>query len=341
MKRITIQPLFKYSILLNALLSPTKKNSPNYFMSGRYALEYSLIELINKYKEFKKVYIPNLICEEVITIIENIGIEIEYYNINDKLQIDMKILEHSLTDELSVVLVVNYFGFPSQWKQLNEMKIRKKCIIIEDNTHTLYSSLDKKDLGAYGDISFNSFRKILPLLSGSQLRSNSKEISFKNLNESRIPDLNEILYSLRGFKSFFMKTHFNKKSVHDNKYLHPKPIDIFSKSILDSYNFDKNRIKDTRVKNYLFWQNYLADHDLTFFNAQKLNKEICPYIFPCYANNSKVVDKWINWGINKNINIISWPKYHTSTIPFLNDDFKKRILCFPINQQFDLSHIIS
>ena len=341
MKRITIQPLFKYSILLNTLLSPTKKNRSNYFMSGRYALEYSLLELTKKYRQFKKIYLPNIICEEVVTIIETMKIEIEYYNINDKLQIDTQELEHRLTHELSVILVVNYFGFPSQWNQLNEIKTRKNCIFIEDNTHSLYSSLNKKDLGSYGDISFNSFRKILPLLSGSQLISNSQEIIFKKIDESRIPDFNEILYSLRGFKRFFMETRLNKKISYNSKYLPPKPIDIFSKTILDGYNFDKDKIKDIRVKNYLFWHNYLINHDLTFFNDQELNKEICPYVFPCYADSSKIVDKWINWGINNNINIISWPKYHTSTTPFINDDFKKRILCFPVNQQFDLSHIIS
>ena len=53
MKRITIQPLFKYSILLNTLLSPTKKNGSNYFMSGRYALEYSLLEVTKKYRRGK------------------------------------------------------------------------------------------------------------------------------------------------------------------------------------------------------------------------------------------------------------------------------------------------
>ena len=341
MKRITIQPLFKYSILLNTLLLPTKKNGSNYFMSGRYALEYSLLELIKKYKQFKKIYLPNIICEEVVTIIKTMKIEIEYYDINDKLQIDTQELEDRLTHELSVILVVNYFGFPSQWNQLNEIKTRKNCIFIEDNTHSLYSSLNKKDLGSYGDISFNSFRKILPLLSGSQLISNSKNIIFENKNESRLPSIHEILYSLRGFKKLFVKRQSNKKITQSNTYINPQPIDIFSKRILDSYDFDKNSIMNFRIRNYRFWYDYLIDSDLFFFKGQELDDQICPYVFACYAGNDLTMNKWIKWGADKNINIITWPKYHATTAPFLSNDFSKRILCFPVNHQFDLKHIIS
>tara|TARA_B100001094_G_scaffold36963_1_gene31116 strand:+ start:968 stop:1993 length:1026 start_codon:yes stop_codon:yes gene_type:complete len=340
MKRVTIQPLFKYSILFNAVLSPAKDINSNLFMSGRYALERSLLELIKKHKQFEKIYIPNLICEEVVTIIENTGIKIEYYDINHRLQIDTKMLEESITDKLSVILIVNYFGFPSQWGRINEMRKRKQCIIIEDNTHSLYSSLNKKKLGCYGDISFNSFRKILPLLSGSELISNTKDIVFKNTHESRGLNISEIMYSLRGFKNLFMKKSSRKKNINKNKYLPPEPIDIFSKRILGNYKFDKNKIKMIRVKNYHFWYNYLRNQDLKFFDDLKLNENICPYVFPCYADNNEIVNKWIKWGNEHNINIITWPKYHPSTIPFLNDDFKKRILCFPVNQQFDLTHII-
>ena len=340
MKRVTIQPLFKYSILFNALLSPAKNIDSNLFMSGRYALEQSLLELMNTYPQFKKIFVPNLICEEVVTVIENIGINVEYYNINHRLQIDTKMLEESITGKLSVILIVNYFGFPSQWDQLNEMKKRKQCIIIEDNTHSLYSSLNKKKLGCYGDISFNSFRKILPLLSGSELISNTKDIIFKNKDESRAPNISEIIYSLRGFKNLFIKNSSKKDTINKSMYLPPKPIDIFSKRILNNYKFDENKIKMIRVKNYHFWYNYLRNQDLNFFNDLKVNEDICPYVFPCYSDNKEIINKWIKWGNKHNINIITWPKYHPSTIPFLNDDFKKRILCFPVNQQFDLTHII-
>ena len=340
MRTVTIQPLFEYSILLKTLISLNKKSKANYFMSGRYALEYSLLELIKNNNGIEKIHLPNIICEEVVMVIEKLGIKTEYYRINNKLQIDMQMLENSLTDKLSVILVVNFFGFPSQWKQLLQIKEKTNCLIIEDNTHSLYSSLNNKDLGTYGDISFNSFRKILPLLSGSQLISNSKNIMYENKNESRLPSMHEILYSLRGFKKLFMKRQLSKKTSQSNTYINPQPIDMFSKRILDGYDFDRNSIKDFRIKNYRFWYSYLTGRDLSFFKGQDLNEEICPYVFACYADNDLIVNKWIKWGAEKNINIISWPKYHASTAPFLNNDFNRRILCFPVNHQFDLKHII-
>ncbi len=340
MKNITIQPLFKYSILLSSILRNTRDQKENYFMSGRYAFEYSLIELMKNTKEFTTIYLPNLICEEVVTIVENLNLNIEYYDINNKLEIDIKELEERLTNELSVLLIVNYFGFPSQWIELNKMKNRKNCIFIEDNAHSLYSSLNNKDLGTFGDISFNSFRKLLPLLSGSQLRSNSKNIVFKRNLESRFPNIDEIRYSLRQMKNFFPKISSKKSLPHPPMYIPPKPIDNFSKRVLDSYIFDKEKIKRLRHKNYKFWHEYLKDSDLIFFTKHLLHKDICPYVFPCYTNSRDIITKWIHWGASNNINIISWPKYHTSTVPFLKDDFKQGILCFPVNHQFDLTRII-
>ena len=341
MKKITIQPLFKYSILLNALFNGSKKDDDNYFMSGRYALEYALIELIKSKNEFTTIHLPNLICEEIVTIIENLNIDILYYNINSELKIDIDELEKSMTNKLSVVLVVNYFGFPSQWVELNKIKNRKNCIFIEDNTHSLYSKFNKKDLGTFGDISFNSFRKMLPLLSGSKLSLNSKQLNFNKKTNTRFPDFSELLYSLREIKNIFPKNNLNQTASHSSKYIPPKPIDNFSKTILDNYRFGQKEIREYRFKNYQFWQKYLEDSDLNFFTSQPLSRDICPYVFPCYANSSDIIAKWIKWGVSNNISIISWPKYHMSTIPFLDDDFKKRILCFPVNHQFDLNHVIS
>ena len=94
--------------------------------------------------------------------------------------------------------------------------------------------------------------------------SNTKDIIFKNKDESRAPNISEIIYSLRGFKNLFIKNSSKKDIVNKSMYLPPKPIDVFSKRILNNYKFDENKIKMIRVKNYHFWYNYLRNQDLNF-----------------------------------------------------------------------------
>ena len=54
----------------------------------------------------------------------------------------------------------------SNWSSINEIKNEYELITIEDNCHSLN---EENGVGSYGDYSFNSLRKIIPLLSGSEL----------------------------------------------------------------------------------------------------------------------------------------------------------------------------
>ena len=338
MTRVTIQPVFKYSLLFKSFLLKNN-HKHNLFMSGRYAFEYALKILLKNNENINKILVPTLICEEIITIIKQINIDIEFYDIDKSLKIDLLDIENKMKNSFSIILVVNYFGFPSQWKELYDLRKNNKCILIEDNTHTLYSKFDNKELGMFGDISFNSLRKILPLLSGSELRSNTDMIKFTSSNKHRFPSLSELIYSVRNLRRLRSKNLLEQKMI-SSKYVASKPVDYLSKKIITHYNFDYDKIRKARISNYKFWSQYLRKSDLIFFDQFKINNSICPYVFPCYAETDEIKLKWLKWGRDKNITIISWPKFHDSTKSFLNEQIMKRIICFPVNHQFDLKEII-
>ena len=339
MTRITIQPTFNYSLIIKSLFSK-KENKKNLFMSGRFAFEHAVREILKNHKDIDKILIPTVICEEIVTILHEIGIKIEFYNINRALKIELNDIKNKMQNSFPIVLVVNYFGFPSEWKELLSLKKKNKCIFIEDNAHTLYSKLDDKELGSYGDLSFNSLRKILPLLSGSQLSSNTENIKLLNDEQHRFPTFSEFKYSIRNFKSKSNKRLLSEEN-NSTKYKPSMPIDIISKKIINNYKFDIKNIKNQRIENFKFWTQYLKHSNLTFFKGLEINNSICPYVFPCYAETDEIKDWWIKWGRDRNITIISWPKFHNSTKHFLHEEIMKRIICFPVNHQFDLREIIS
>ena len=72
-----------------------------------------------------------------------------------------------------------------------------------------------------------------------------------------------------------------------------------------------------------------------------VHHNICPYAYPCFAQDDTEYNKWLDWGKINNITIIPWPKYHQDTLSHIPNNFLKKILLFPVNHQFDLSEIIS
>ena len=342
MQKITIQPTFKYINYFKTFFHNNSKNLKYIFKSGRYSLYYALHTIIKLDKNIHKILLPSLICSELIPIIKHLKLKIEFYSVNNDLTLNQNELEYLLSKEKekAFFLVINYFGFPTNWDMINKLKDKFDCITIEDNAHALYGSYNNKNLGEYGDISFNSFRKILPLLSGSELVFNKYKPSNNFKYNSRFPTIGEIIYSLRS-----IKINIFKKIIHTDTKLMPtnikcENIDYISDRILQKIKFNQKMIIEMRNKNYIFWEKYLQNKDLGFFKNLKINETICPYVFPCYAKSVDKKNKWISWGKQKNISIISWPDLPKLAIPFLKYDNLKHILCFPVNHQFDLTKII-
>ena len=300
------------------------------YQSGSAALHAGLKSVI-LYKNIENIFIPRFICKEVVLVAQKLKLNIIFYNIDSNLNIIINSdIEKKLSDK-SVILVVNYFGFPANWDLVYQLKKNYGCSVIEDNCHALYSKRNNELLGNLGDISFNSLRKVLPLLSGSVLKSNNPEIDLIKRYKITIPSFSEITYSLRGFKH---KLNLRNSIVKNNNYKEEYPyIDYFSYKIIKNDMFDGEKIRLLRSRNYKIWHNFLIDNGLTFFPTLSLGKDISPYAFPCKASNSGEVNKWIDWGRKKNINIIKWPNFPDEVIIKDIPESLRNVLLFPVTEQ--------
>ena len=74
--------------------------------AGRYALEYIL-----KARGYRKVYIPYYICESVLQPLKRLGVEYEFYHINEQLE-PAKELKPKAEE---AVLYVNFFGLKNRY----------------------------------------------------------------------------------------------------------------------------------------------------------------------------------------------------------------------------------
>ena len=344
-KHITIQPNFEISSLLKVKHRDIKLDNFQLYKSGRYALFFGLKKLLEISPTLKDIYIPTFVCPQVLMPIEKLDLDQKFYQIDETLSPDKKYLSNSV-DANSIVIVINYFGFPSDWEYFNELKLKTGCTLIADNCHSMLSAYKGRNLSEYGDLSFNSFRKILPVLSGAQLFFNNKKYQLDSEAQTRIPSLSELLYMMRSLKPGFIKKNLgdtklvgNYRPDGNNKYFFDEAsvntIDIISKNYFLSSMKNYKNINIRRCENYMSWLNFLPESDFIFLNELKPINDITPYVFPCIARNKDIMNRWISWGHDKNISIINWSNKRDDL-----DNNLRLMLLFPVVPDQDIKLVL-
>lgn len=118
-------------------------------------------------------------------IIEN-KTKYEFYNLNKDLSIDMEDFLNKVKDpQIKSVLVIHYFGFmQTDIEKIAEICKKNNKYLIEDCAHSLLSKHKNKELGSFGDASFFSLHKILPIENGGILQINNPKIKIKKIKNT-------------------------------------------------------------------------------------------------------------------------------------------------------------
>jgi hypothetical protein len=124
------------------------------FFSGRAAL-FSILEQGIKNQGWQKVFFPGYYCHKVAPFLDELPIQVEYYEFNPFLDSENK--KNNIEDlESNVIVNVDFFGL----KRL-DLSSFQNAIIIDDLSHHI---LDLKNSKA--DYCFGSIRKELPIPTG-------------------------------------------------------------------------------------------------------------------------------------------------------------------------------
>jgi perosamine synthetase len=146
-------------------------------LNGRNALYLSLGALGIKVGD--TVLLPAFHCTALVEPFIAYGCRIQYYSVGRDLGLNFDELEElTQLPGVRAILLVHFFGLPGPSAKLRALSTRRNLKLIEDCTHTLFS-IDKKSmagdapvplvLGAQGDASVFSFRKILSVEDGGAL----------------------------------------------------------------------------------------------------------------------------------------------------------------------------
>ena len=246
---------------ISTLLNFSKKNyisnylNLTFFKLGRDALLNGLISL--GLKKGDHILVPAYICDSTIEPLRLYGFKIIFIDINKNLGLSLEAAEKYIGKNekiIKAIIIVNYFGFKQDNKEIIGLCKNMNIFIVEDSSHSFFST-EIYDHDPKFDLTIFSFRKTLPVNDGGALKIYEyKEIN-KPLGFSCSSFFSQILYFLlRIFELFFTRLGVNiyskKFAKIKNKYLtrDAEPSTVNLKNCLPSF----------QLKQYLADQSYLT-----------------------------------------------------------------------------------
>lgn len=295
-----------------------------FFNNGRSALKAGLILLDIKEKD--EVMIPEFICDSVLQPFNELKIKPIFFKVHDNLNPNWKDVNKKYTTKTKAIMMTHFFGFPNEINLFKKFKKDKNILLIEDYCHGYNGKFYGKKIGSFGDISFSSLKKILPILnSGGILKINIKlkKSQYKFLLNLKKVKFNKFFYIFylmikrikKLFFTFFNMNIFRSKFENYNILKSSKKTEFIlgdnrSYKIIKNFNFDRE--KKIRFFKYKMLQKLFKTMSVdALFEA---NKNVLPWYFVGKINNSRTNrDKIFYWAWKNKLNCFSWPKFPTNT----------------------------
>lgn len=289
-------------------------------------------ELDNK----KKILIPNFICTEIISALNELSISYEFYCLKDNLQPDWEKLNSLDVTFFSSILMVHYFGFPQEIDKFIKYSEQKNLFLIEDNAHGYGGKYRSKKLGTFGSFGISSPRKILNMRYGGILHLNTLPTKKIELKYSKVEKIFASAHyfgeQLKPIKTL-IKKNFKKRPLYEN----PFGFIESKKNIYSLDNFSLLKLKQANLENIIkirreifnCWRVYSISKKLVpVFNS--IDQDIVPWCFPVYTSSKKERLDLIRWGWENNFNIFTWPSLPKEVIDEEGDAYERweRLICF-------------
>ncbi len=137
------------------------------YSSGRAAL-YQILKFLKGGKALKRVLLPDYLCSSVLVPVKALGLDFEFYPINDELKFEATTFSKKY-QKGDAVLIINYFGLQDLTDPIATVRtLDEKAIIIEDDVQAYYEF--RKPLGLV-DFKFTSLRKTFAVPDGGLVKT--------------------------------------------------------------------------------------------------------------------------------------------------------------------------
>jgi len=118
------------------------------------------------------ILVPGFHCLAVTKPIIAAGFTIDCYRVRPDLTIDIEDLATRLHADVAAVLVIHYFGFPTDLDRVQPLVRAHGALLVEDCSHSFLTQDRGTVLGQRGDYAVFSYYKCVPSLVGGALVAN-------------------------------------------------------------------------------------------------------------------------------------------------------------------------
>jgi len=255
--------------------------------SGRGAISLLLDQVNPKYKT---VLLPAFICDSVILPFIEHGYSYNFYEINEDFSPNIE--DINSYENIGIFLHLGYFGFQTNSNLLRVLKRLKEqsTIVIEDITHTLFSTFNRFE---YNDYYIGSIRKWFGVPTGgfiSSLKSKLKSPLLTNVGFSELRTaalLSKGKYIETGdvsFKKIFLNQFSNAETLLD-KDVTSYCIENISIELIKL--IDVNELVSKRRNNFEFLSEGLKNVSYLASPFDDLENDVCPMFYPILIKNRR------------------------------------------------------
>lgn len=286
--------------------------------AGRFCLEYIL-----RARQYKKIYLAYYTCDSVLQPINKLGLEYEFYPIDEQLHI----ASHIELNQDEALIYCNYYGlFDDYIKQLAEVHGQH---LIVDNSQAFYSNpIPHID-------TFNTCRKFFGVADGAYLFT-EKEMDI-TLSDDHSTDRMKYLVDRidKSAEEAFLDFHHNEELIDQGSIRRMSKI---TQRIMETIDYDM--VAEQRVNNYRILDGALKEMN-TF--PPKAIKNAVPMIYPYITKDAQGLRRWL---IENKVYVAKyWPNVEEwsgkdSFETYLAD----HLLALPIDQRYeeeDMKYIIN
>jgi hypothetical protein len=297
------------------------------------------------------ILVPAYLCPAAIQPIKKRRLKLKFYRIQKDLSLDLKDLADKICPKTKAILVIHYFGFPQPMSGINRVRRERNLFLIEDCAHVLFSKVEGRHLGSFGDASVFSFKKTLNFMPG---RGAVLLINGLKKNHPKFRDAQPLAGSVhigipknfyQGIQYFILQykmlRFFIDRIIRLTDFLRLRPNSRIRREYLDKITrLDLGGLIARCRENFFFFlDNIKGCKDLVpvFPN---LPPDVCPLGFPVFVNDrDSLFKKLLRNGIRPFIlweflpKEIKWQRFKDA------DYISRHILLFPVNDSVEVKKI--
>jgi dTDP-4-amino-4,6-dideoxygalactose transaminase len=257
-----------------------------------------------------ELLIPSYNCGSEIDPLYKSGTRISVYRVDKSARVDFDDVKRKISGRTRAIYLTHYFGFLSDAVEMAKLCRDKNLLLIEDCALSLFSEINGRKAGTFGNVAVFSISKTVPVRAGA-LVINDEHFAQKEW-QMRSPgnDLNSILPLIKG--AFFetlqkfglpgplMKSAFETMRRHKDDdfdyysfrppiaghmFCKPELADLKITAISDYFlnRIDPKEVIEKRRRNFLLLlQNVKARPGIAHF-FHDLPPGVCPLYFPVLA----------------------------------------------------------